>query len=263
MTTTFPTGSVSVSFQRFGASGSGTSGAASIALDDAKNLQVYGQEKSSFKANEIAYLKLHCEPGYELHCSAGTIIKGASGIVYPYSQDLVFPLSKSESLQQLPDGMVYWQWIGKDGGTPLFLGRAVNLPSVKVGTLRCEYQSIGDRLKLVATSSDIGIHETMNVVVVVSRNGVTLTSMTVTYESGIVVTVPVELMVSDFCSDDLIDDVEVFLDGIFIGKTNTEGKISLGMLIPGSQHQLKMIRAGYTDSDIDVLHNDSFTVPLE
>ena len=97
----------------------------------------------------------------------------------------------------------------------------------------------------------------------VSRNGVALTSTTVTYENGELVFVPVELLVSDFCSDEQVEDVEVFLDGFSIGYTNAEGKIFLGELMQGSQHQLKMIRNGYVDSDLDILLNDTFTVPVE
>jgi len=67
--------------------------------------------------------------------------------------------------------------------------------------------------------------------------------------------------VADFYSDEPIENVEVFLDGNFIGRTNNEGKIYLHNLIPGQKHQLKMLKEGYTDSDLDVLHNDEFTVP--
>jgi hypothetical protein len=75
--------------------------------------------------------------------------------------------------------------------------------------------------------------------------------------------VPVGLSVPDFCSDEQVEDVEVFLDGFSIGYTNAEGKIFLEELMQGSQHQLKMIRNGYVDSDLDILLNDTFTVSVE
>jgi hypothetical protein len=258
----YPTASVSVSFSDSAASG-GDGDSAELSLDSEKNLLVYGQEKTSFLSGEAAYLKLHCAPGYDLDCSAGVVVKSAAGIAYPYSEDLMFRLSRAESLQHLPMGQVDNQWIGKDGGSPLFSGKAVTIPEPKVAILRCEYKSIGDRLKLVVTHPDMGIHATMEVLVVVSRNGAALTSITVTYENGELIFVPVELLVSDFCSDEQVDGVEVFLDGFSIGYTNAEGKIYLGELMQGSQHTLKMIRTGYVDSDIDILQNDEFTVLSE
>jgi hypothetical protein len=42
-----------------------------------------------------------------------------------------------------------------------------------------------------------------------------------------------------------------------------KGKIFLAELMQGSKHQLKMIRNGYVDSDLDILLNDTFTVPVE
>lgn len=258
-----PTAHVSISFSD-SASADGSSVSAELSLDSEKNLLVYGQDKNTFKSGEAAYLKLHCsDPGYMLHCSAGSINKNAVGIAYPYSEDLDFRLSQSESLGHVPSGIVVHQWIGKDGGVPLFAGEKVSIPEPRTVVLNCEYKALGDRLKLVVTHMDMDAHESMDVLVVVSVNGKSVASTNVTYESGTVFPVPVELVVSDFCSDVEIQGVEVFLDGFSVGHTNLDGKISLGMLIPGSQHTLKMIKAGFVDSDLDVLLNDTFTVPDE
>ena len=75
--------------------------------------------------------------------------------------------------------------------------------------------------------------------------------------------VAVGLSVPDFCSDEQVEDGEVFLDGFSIGYTNAGVKNFLGELMQGSQHQLKMIRTGYVDSYLDILLNDTFTVPTE
>lgn len=161
----------------------------------------------------------------------------------------------------VPYGHVNWQWIGKDGGKPLFMGRTITISAPKIGVLKCDYKSIGDRLKLVVTQADMGNLNSMDVLVVVYKSGNVMASTTVNYENDVVLPVSIELSVADFCSDETIENVEVFLDGNFIGRTNIEGKISLGNLIPGQKYQLKMIKEGYTDSDLDLLHNDEFTVP--
>lgn len=247
-----------------------TSASLSLSLDDEKNQSVYGEAKTSFMAGEAAYLKLlgvsdhlkvHSKTSYELGCSTGTVSKSAVNIAYPCDEDVTFRLSISEQLQQVPYGHVNWQWIGKDGGTPLFMGRTITIPAPKIGVLKCEYKSLGDRLKLIVTQADMGNLNSMDVLVVVYKDGNVLASTTVTYENDVVLPVPVELSVADFCSDEEIENVEVFIDGSFIGRTNNEGKIALGNLIPGQKYQLKMLREGYTDSDLDVLHNDEFTVP--
>ena len=265
---THSTGSQNINFYR--PESVDISAGASLSLDDEKNQTIYGEAKTSFMAGEAAYLKLlgvsdylkvHGKSGYDVGCSAGTVSKNAVNIAYPCDEDVTFRLSSSEQLQQVPYGPVKWQWIGKDGGTPLFMGRTITISARKIGVLKCEYKSLGDRLKLFVNQADMGNLNSMDVLVVVYKDGNVLASTTVTYENDVVLPVPVELSVADFCSDETIENVEVFLDGNFIGRTNNDGKIALGNLIPGQKYQLKMLREGYTDSDLDVLHNDEFTVP--
>ena len=265
---THSTGSQNINFYR--PESVDISAGASLSLDDEKNQSIYGEAKTSFMAGEAAYLKLlgvsdhlkvHGKPAYDLECSAGNVSKSAVNIAYPCNEDVSFRLSSSEQLQQVPYGHVNWQWIGKDGGMPLFLGKTITIPAPKIGVLKCDYKSLGDRLKLVVTQADMGNLNSMDVLVVVYKDGNVLASTTVTYENDVVLPVSIELSVADFCSDETIENVEVFLDGNFIGRTNNEGKISLGNLIPGQKYQLKMVKEGYTDSDLDVLHNDEFTVP--
>ena len=73
--------------------------------------------------------------------------------------------------------------------------------------------------------------------------------------------VPYELEVKNFCTDDTVTGVTVYLDGTDMGQTDSDGIISLGALLPGSTHTLKMIKDGYIDSDKDHIDNASFTVP--
>jgi len=72
--------------------------------------------------------------------------------------------------------------------------------------------------------------------------------------------VPYEISVLDFCSDEAIANVQIYLNGSYIGVTDSTGIKSLGYLTPGTSYTLKMTKTGYQNSDVDALNNDSFTV---
>lgn len=235
-----------------------------LSLDEEKIREVYNEDnKTRFAPGEAAYLKLIHSSGveYEMFSSAGSINRAASRVPYAVSENIVFALSRFGTLRHFPRKDVAWQWIGKSAGTPLFNGRSIRIEEPSVAVLKCEYETDGDRLKLVITNSDMGGHDVVEVAVIAVQ-GKNKVSATVTYDTGEGgEPVPINLLVKDFCSDVNVPEVEVFLDGVSVGVTNGNGKIYLGMLAPGGIHQLKMTCAGYIDSDLDVLHNDSFTVP--
>lgn len=233
-----------------------------LSLDAEKNREVYGEDKSTFAVGEAAYLKLirSSDAEYEVFVSAGRISRVASRVPYAMDETVIFNLKKTGSLTHFPRAAVVWQWMGKDAGTPLFTGRSIRLEQASVAVLKCSYETEGDRLKLLVTGRDIDDElEGLEVAVVVVQ-GENTASATVSFGHS-KDPVPVNLLVRDFCSDETVSSVEVFLDGVSRGVTNINGKIYLGKLIPGTTHQLRMTCTGYVDSDLDVLHNDSFTVP--
>ena len=59
----------------------------------------------------------------------------------------------------------------------------------------------------------------------------------------------------------MVPGVTVFLDDVDIGETDANGVISLGGLVPGSTHSIRMTKDGYIPSNEDQLSNDSFVVP--
>lgn len=262
-TTTYPTTTVSADFQEV-AGVSVSSGQASLELDDEKHIQLYNEARSTFSVGQSAYLKLLGLTGrvYSLNSTAGTVVKNAVGVIYQHSETIQFQLARTASLQHLPHGEITWEWIGRSGGTPLFTEDQIRLPQEVVGLLSCSYKVRGDRLQL--TVQDIQGRSEMEVLVVVISNGQAAASMTVTYEQGVInAPVPIEISVADFCSDEVLSGVQVWLDGRYLGLTNLEGKLFLGNLLSGSTHSLKLIKDGYIPSDQDVLYNDSFVVPEE
>ena len=239
-----------------------TSDGIHLSLDTERNREVYGEEKTTFAPGEAAYLKLISSfDNYELYTSAGSVSRVASNILYEHSENIIFRFEQKASLEQNPVGAVSWEWLGRSAETPFFNGKDVSIPEAEVAVLKCDYKVSGDRLRLVVSHGSMYGNSELDVVVVAVK-GENKASSTVSYstEEGGVPT-PIELEVSDFCSGEVVDEVEVFLDGTSVGTTNINGKIYLGELLTGSTHQLKMTKTGYVDSDQDVLHNDEFTVP--
>lgn len=233
-------------------------------LDEEKNRQVYGQSKTTFAPGETAYLRLisSSDAAYTLLSSAGSLSRAASRVPYAEEENLFFSQEKTARLRHLPRGGVSWQWLGHSAGTPLFAGRSVSINSPAVAVLNCQYETLGDRFRLRVSAAQMEGHSDFEVnAVAVQGDQSASCRVRFSVEEGGGEPQPVDLQVRDFCSGEDVEEVEVFLDGAFIGKTSASGRIYLGMLIPGSVHQLKMVRAGYVDSDLDVLHNDSFTVP--
>ncbi len=248
-----------------GGDGVGGAGELSLALDAAKNTAVYGQSKTTFAPGETAYLRVisPSETAYTTDTSMGTISAGATDVPYSYEENLSFLNSKTATLAYLPYNTVTHSWIGVSGGTPTFSERVVSISTSAVAILHCEYQMLGDRLKLVVTAADMGLFESVDVIVVVTV-GDSQASVTVPYSitEGSTEPIGIDLEVSDFCSDEIVAGVSVTLDGEVLGVTNENGKINLGELVPKTIHTLKMTKTGYKDSDKDVLYNDSFTVPV-
>lgn len=239
----------------------------SIALDTAKNTEVYGESKTTFAPGEAAYLKVlaSSDESYALHISAtGVISRSGSDIPYSISEDLNFAMASTVTLSHKPRvGSMNWDWLGKDPGySPLFDGKQVSVPDDVVAVLRCDYQTFGDRWKLSIPASTLSLEGVDSMtVLVVAVQGNSQASCTVTYESAETSPIPIDLKVSDFCSEEVVEEVRVYLDGESKGTTNSNGRIYLGMLVPGTAYSLLMTKDGYVDSDLDILYNDSFTVP--
>ena len=71
----------------------------------------------------------------------------------------------------------------------------------------------------------------------------------------------VNIVVTDFCTGDVVAGASVYVNGSLVGTTNSAGSVYAGMLNPGQTYTLRVTASGYTDSDNDILNNDSFTVP--
>lgn len=225
----------------------------SLSLDTVAN-----EDETTFVIGNKVYLKFlsSVDEPYTIEVNMGTAKTEATNIHYPIEDDeITFANTNSGSLGYVPVGEVDYEWIGKSAGTPVFNGREILLDEDSIAILKCNYKTKGDRLSVV--SSEAG---TVLVVVIQGENQA---SLSITFEDEEEEEEPVayELDVKNYCSDASLSGVTVYLDEVDIGQTNINGIIALGALIPGSTHTLKMMKAGYIDSDKDKLNNDSFTVP--
>jgi len=242
-------------------------GSLSLSLDGEYNTKIYGQNRTTFAPGESAYLRLvsSMAESVQKHTSAGSLSVHSSNVPSAQSEEITFAMSDTGQLRQKPEGGVAYSWQGNNGGTPVFDGRQIKLPEPVVAVLKCDYSVKGSRLRLNVSDANMSGMTNLSVVVVAVA-GEQKASVTVRYSKDDVVStdpIAMDLQVSDFCSGDSVGDVRVYLNGENIGVTNEAGIIHLGELLPGSTHQLRMTRDGYIDSDNDVLHNDSFTVPSE
>lgn len=65
---------------------------------------------------------------------------------------------------------------------------------------------------------------------------------------------------ADFVTGDALPDVSVWVDGIYKGKTDSEGKLEVKQVSVNVKHTIKATKAGYLDTDSDSLANDTFII---
>jgi hypothetical protein len=240
--------------------------ALSLALDHAKNLAVYGSEKTVFAPGEYAYLVAFGVAGpFRTHCSAGEVRQLVRNVMYPMSEVLEFAFEKTAQLSHTPAGAVSYSWLGKSAGSPLFSGRDVRITQTGVYILKCEYVIAGNRVRLFLNSSDMSGETEMGVTVAaVDSRGVATASVNYAVPEEVAPEedlVPVDIKVIDACTEEPIAGASVTVDGQLMGISDDNGLVSCGMMLSGTTHTLVITASGYLDSEADDLCNDTFTVP--
>lgn len=239
-----------------------------LSLDDDKNQAVYDEElKIAFAPGDPVYLKFlsGLDDEYEILASAGSISRAAIDVPYPVSQDLVFSNETVAALSNLPAAGVDWKWIGRGAGSPLFDGRSVQLPERSVAVLRCEYQTLGDRLKLIVPESAMDGHNEITVNVVVIQAGMVAEQQVTIARDEVADRVQeicdVQVIVEDYCTGDRIAGATVQAAGQTV-TTDSGGKCTLRDIVKGQDYEISVSATGYTASDDDLLANDSFEIPV-
>ena len=222
----------------------------SIILDSDSN-----EGKTSFPANSDAFFLVLYSNTYTTDKSNGVLTRVGSNISYAVTQSITFAYSNTGTLTYVPMSVTSWYWVGDSCGTPSFNRRQITLASKQTGLLRVEYTVRSDRWKLVSP-------EAGDVVVSAHQgNGDLTASLTIPMTDAASMVGPFILNTKDFCTDAVIAGSSVYVDTVFKGTTNAEGKVSLGMLSQG-EHSVQITAPGYLSTSSDHLNNDKFTVTV-
>ena len=71
--------------------------------------------------------------------------------------------------------------------------------------------------------------------------------------------VDITITVKDYVSDIPVEEASIYIDGSYVGKTDSSGVLNV-MAVTVGNHTIKMTADGYVDSIVDDLDNDNFTV---
>jgi len=256
------TANQTVSFAQFSADFS-----ASLSLDSDYNETTYNEEsKSSFLPNETAYLKLLpgvSEKAYSLGSSFGNFTLASRGVLYDYTEDINFVSSKEGALSFKPNAGVTYEWMGNNGGTPLFVDKAIILQNDTIGILRCSYKVLGDRLKLSNADLSLTDYAVLCVVLYEDHNAISL-SVSFLVSDEIPAEVSLDVVVRDMCTGDVIPGASIVIEGVQSGTTGDDGVFSpTPKIMTGQEYSIRATASGYVSSDVDFLKNDSFLIPIE
>lgn len=224
-----------------------------VELDDEMN-----GDRTSFSPGENIYIRVmrHPAESYQVYTNGGTATKVGTNVNLAITdEEMTFLQETEKQLNKRPrvGAAVTFQAACGSPGTPAVNGRKVSFATEKTAAFRVSYEVLFDRWRL-------NFPCTTGPALFVVVMGEQKQSLSISIEEGIG---PREytLIVKDYCTDAIIPAATVFLDGVEIGDTDTSGRIDLGELNPGQTYQIKIVKTGYLDSDIDVIRNDEFTVP--
>lgn len=187
-------------------------------------------------------------PDLQVSSTMGRVTIEGHHIPLEVEEEIVFANTQEESLKYPASSIISWEWLGRNGGTPLFNGKTITLPNKVYGVLKVNYISYYDSIKLRSDNE--------GKVLVSAWNASSSGSIVIDYTTE---TKPVYLTVKDACTKTIIPGASVFVDGQFVGLTDNNGRIFLGELRVG-EHQLKITAQNYQDSDRDTIANDKFII---
>lgn len=239
-----------------------SSGDLNMFLDDDQNLLIYGEDKTSFEAKEIAYIGII--GNFEvtnLSTTVGQLAVTNNNVSYAQEETLTFVNSKEASLSLSPSGIVTYKWIGKNGGNPIFAGTTVTLQEKVSGLLEVSYNSQGQRIAL----SNADLDETEYDVLVTVVNEAEQASLTVPFESEEAAEdlVSLKILVKDICTGNAIPNAHVSITGLGSGTTDSDGYFLLAEpgAQPGKSYSIRVTATGYMPTNEDNVSNDTFVVP--
>lgn len=229
-----------------------------LTLDEDANLEV-----TTFTIGAHAFVRQFPPGNATYYISAGTLKKSGEKIPITITDEYVrFALAKEGTLNYEPEGTVTYEWYGdSDNERPAYFnGRKVTTSEDVVGILKCSYVTLFDQLEVTYNGPNPAD------VLVVAVMGDAKDSLAIPFTEG-AGTREVIITVKDYCNGEIVPYAEITLsaDGYpsTIFNADINGDANLGELEIGKHYDIKITATGYTDSDLDALSNDGFTVSEE
>lgn len=211
--------------------------------------------KTIFSPSECATLKLY--PGGsspELFATCGSVKNSLTNLTETYTEYIAFRDSDTANSKFHITKLLSAVWEGTGSGVAKIYGSKLILPSATTGVLKIRYETSYDLINVRC--------EQPTYVLVTAKSeelsgdylvDFTEDFITETYQKDVILTV------RDACSREVLDNASVYINGIFSGKSDSEGLVKLGSMKSGT-YNLKITKDGYLDTDLDTIKNDSFTV---
>lgn len=238
--------------------------------------------KTSFYDTDVAVLRFFTDSvlNYEVSSNIGNASKRASYITLQYTEIISFNKNLEASLTYLPLGSVSYQWIGQSLGYVQVNGKTIRLSNAGTGILKVSYTTRYDLVSIsiprvsVTTEAMIIINQGTDQITSqisfspidpklktdpINNSGKTQEDQNEQENNSQAEAKLYGLTVFDYATSSPVIGAMIVLDGINKGITDAQGKISLGLLLPGV-HTLKISKDGYFSSQNDGLNNDYFTV---
>lgn len=197
--------------------------------------------------------------------SAGSLTLQSSGYPVEIEETVIFAGDTEASLQNSCDNLIDMHWVGNSqGGSPSIQGAILKCGVPTFGVLSIKYTTNATRYTL--SSGVVG-----EVLVCATASDGRKGSVTLSFteeegegeeeDDGSDLFIGVDIAVKDYCTDALVANATVEVDGAIKGQTGGDGTLYLGRYRKGTTHSLKITHANYIATDIDKLHNEEFTVP--
>jgi hypothetical protein len=217
-------------------------------------LEVDG-EKSTFSPGETA--KINIYPGGKspsLSISAGSATLGLTNQTKEITEYITFAKTDSSFLSYPAKTVKSALWVGRNCGKVTIKEKAISIPAVASGVLKVVYDTSYDQANVTCSFGAMTILEAENP----DRYGYMNVDFTYGTDAELAET-EVVIQVRSACTNSKLAGADVWLNGAYVGKSDSDGYVYLGKLPRGS-YQVRAVRSGYLDTDQDNIANDSFTV---
>jgi len=217
-----------------------------LELDEEKN-----NGATVFSLGGKAYIRLF--PAGErpkLLCNVGSVSFDAFKLPLEVTEDVVLINTTTVSTKYPVFEIEDFEWLGKHWGgrTIQVRDRRLVVTEKATGVLRVRYKTYYDRL--VATYQEEGIQ------LVIVQKELKATYISINWKET---KKDVVITVKDACTRAVVEGAKVYVDGKFVGLTDSKGQVKLGKIKAG-KHSIRVVKEGYQPTDQDNIKNDYFVI---